>query len=216
MSFIREFVRNPRQTGSIAASSDSVVRMMVDSLDLSSARRVVELGAGTGAVTEGLRKKLDSRATLIAVELNEQFAEELRRKVSSNGARSGKVHVANRSAADLTALLREHRMKNVDVISSGLPWTLMSMDEQRQTLDAVVKVLADDGQFVTLACLHQSVLTQGRRLRRMLDERFGQVRRQPVVWAAVPPMFAYFCSEPIRLPALTDSSAASKANGVKR
>lgn len=206
MGFLREFIRNPRQTGSIAASSGPVVRMMTESLDLSSARRVIELGAGTGALTEGLLRRLDSDATLVAVELNREFADALRDRLTSD---SNTVHVANRSAADLPELVREHRLGEVDAVCSSLPWTLMTPDVRGATLDAIVDVLADDGELVTLTCLHQAATAQGRRLRQMLRERFGQVRRQRVVWAAVPPMFAYRCSEPVRPAERSDRVGAS-------
>ncbi|MGH3647856.1 MAG: class I SAM-dependent methyltransferase [Micromonosporaceae bacterium] len=204
MSFLREFVRNPRQTGSIAASSGPVVRMLLDSLDLTAARRVVELGAGTGAVTAGLAERLGPDAALLAVELNPEFAHALRRRFSSPS-----VRIANRSATELPELLRAQRWGPVDAIASGLPWTLMSDRERRDTLDMVVDVLAPDGQFVTLTCLHQTVTGSGRLLRQLLEERFGQVRRQPVVWAAVPPMFVYRCTQPVKTapPAVESASA---------
>lgn len=203
MSFLREFVRNPRQTGSIAASSPPVVRMMVDSLALDSARRVVELGAGTGAVTAGLRHRMAPDAELLAVELNAEFVRRLRERFDP-----ASVRLANRSAGELPALLRELGWDRVDAISSGLPWTLMTEEQRRQVLDGVVDALAPDGQFVTLTCLHQTVTGAGRTLRRLLEERFGEVRRQPVVWAAVPPMFAYRCTAPVRVaPVAAETSA---------
>ncbi|MGH3659293.1 MAG: class I SAM-dependent methyltransferase [Micromonosporaceae bacterium] len=207
MSFIREFVRNPRQTGSIAASSAPVVRMMLDGLDLTSARSVVELGAGTGAVTDGLRRRLPDSAALLAVELNEDFAAALQRRFQGRG-----IQVANRSAADLPDLVREYGLGDtVDAIVSGLPWTLMSPADRRRALDAVVDVLDPDGEFVTLSCLHQTVTGSGKRLRELLGKRFGEVRREPVVWAAVPPMIAYRCAAPVKR--VTVSTVANRAQG---
>ncbi len=149
MGFLREFIRNPRQTGSIAASSGPVVRMMTDSLDLSSATRVVELGAGTGAVTEGLLRRLEGRGRLLAVELNREFAESLRERLAPAGSGSagepGPVEIVNRSATDLVELVREHGLGEVDAIICSLPWTLMSPQDRIATLDAIVDVLAEDG-----------------------------------------------------------------------
>lgn len=193
MSFIREFIRNPRQTGSVAASSAPVVRMVLDGMNLSDARRVVELGAGTGAVTAGLRRELPAEATLVAVELNSSFAESLRRRF-----RPPAVHVENRSAVELPALVDKYQLGELDAVASALPWTLMTPEDRSATLDAVVENLRPDGQFVTLACLHQTVLGPGRRLRDLLQQRFRQVDRLPVVWAAVPPMIAYRCSVPVK------------------
>ncbi|MGH3738633.1 MAG: class I SAM-dependent methyltransferase [Micromonosporaceae bacterium] len=206
MSFLREFVRNPRQTGSIAASSAPVVRMVVESLELDSARRVVELGAGTGAVTEGLRQAMAPGASLLAVELNPQFVRRLRDRFDP-----GSVRVVNRQAGELPAVLREQRWGEVDAIASGLPWTLMSEREREATLDGVVTALAPHGRFVTLTCLHQTMTGSGRMLRRLLEERFGEVRRAPVVWAAVPPMFAYRCAGPVSAVPVTADTLANQA-----
>ncbi|MGH3713246.1 MAG: class I SAM-dependent methyltransferase [Micromonosporaceae bacterium] len=207
MGFLREFVRNPRQTGSIAASSGPVVRMMLDSLDLASAQRVVELGAGTGAVTAQLKQRLAPGATLLAVELNPEFADTLRQRFGSPS-----VRVANRPASELPELVRSHQWDSVDAIASGLPWTLMSPEERSAALDAVVEVLATDGQFVTLTCLHQAPLASGRQLRQLLEERFGEVRREPVVWAAVPPMFAYRCAAPVKTGTVTMDTVANRTD----
>ncbi len=200
MKFIREFVRNPRRTGSIAASSGAVVDMVLRSLDLDHAHSVAELGAGTGAVTRGLVRRLPEAARLLAVEVNPNFAEELHRRFASP-----RVMVANRSAVDLPRLAREHRMPPFDIVVCALPWTLMSAHDRNATLDGIIETLAPGGQFVTLTCFHQTFLASGRRLREQLSERFKQVRSLPVVWAAVPPLFAYQCAGP-REPMMFDTA----------
>jgi phospholipid N-methyltransferase len=204
VSFLREFFRNPRQTGSIAASSGPVVRMLLGCVDVGGARRAVELGAGEGAVTAELRRQLPADTPLLAVELNADFAKKLRRRFTPPG-----VQVHHRSAVELPDLLAEQDWPSVDLVVSGLPWTLMSARDQADTLDAIAVALAPDGEFVTLACLHQSVLAPGRRLRQQLEDRFGEVHRQPIVWAAVPPMIAYRCAGPIRR--VTTDTAANHA-----
>jgi phosphatidylethanolamine/phosphatidyl-N-methylethanolamine N-methyltransferase len=200
VKFIREFVRNPRRTGSIAASSGPVVDMVLQALDLARARSVAELGAGTGALTRGLLRRLPGDARLLAVEVNPSFCEELRHRFPAS-----RVTVANRSAVELPQLIRECRMAPLDVVVSALPWTLMSPADRQTTLDGVIETLAPDGQFVTLTCFHQTLLGSGRRLREQLQKRFGQVRSLPVVWAAVPPLLAYQCTRP-RKPTMLDTA----------
>jgi phospholipid N-methyltransferase len=165
--------------------------MVLHALDLAHAHSVAELGAGTGALTRGLVRRLPEAARLLAVEVNPSFAEELRHRFASS-----RVIVANRSAVDLPQLARECRMPSFDVVVSALPWTLMSPRDRETTLDGVIQTLSPTGQFVTLTCFHQTFLASGRRLREQLRERFKQVRSLPVVWAAVPPLFAYQCAGP--------------------
>ncbi|HEX2418519.1 MAG TPA: rRNA adenine N-6-methyltransferase family protein [Micromonosporaceae bacterium] len=198
MKFVREFVRNPRRTGSIAASSASVVDTVLQALDLTGARRVAELGAGTGALTRGLLRQLPEDARLLAVEANPSFCKELR-----HGFPGPRITVANRSAVELPQLTSEYQMSPLDAVVSALPWTLMSPLDRQITLDGVIETMAPNGQFVTLTCLHQTLLASGRRLREQLRERFGQVRSLPVVWAAVPPLLVYLCTRP-RKPMMLD------------
>ena len=193
MGFLREFIRNPRQTGSIAASSPSLVRRILNGLPLASARTVVELGAGTGAFTAALARAVPASATVVAIEVNPTFAAQLRERFTGSP-----VRVANRSAAELSQILAEHKIKAVDVVLSALPWTLMTSDDQRVTLDAIAAALAPDAPFVTLTCLHQTLLPSGRRFHELLTNRFTTVQRGPVVWTAMPPMTAYRCFHPIR------------------
>ena len=55
---------------SIAPSSRHLARAMLEGLPIDHARTVVELGAGTGAITRVLLEKLPSHATLLAFEIN--------------------------------------------------------------------------------------------------------------------------------------------------
>lgn len=192
MGFFTEFVRHPHQVGALAASTAPVVRRVSEGLDLSNARCVVELGAGTGAVTAGLRQHLAPTANLLAIEVNPRFASELRRRFAT-----ADVEVVEGSAVDVAGHVRARGIKKVDAVISALPWSLMSAQDEAAVLDGIGDVLTTDGQFVTLLALSRALLRTGRSFRDTLVERFSEVRRMPVAWASVPPMFAYHCTGPI-------------------
>ena len=74
MSIMREFLRRPRLTGVVAPSSPTLAQAMTSGPDLEHADTVVELGSGTGAITEAIRRRPAPGTRLVTVELNPVFA----------------------------------------------------------------------------------------------------------------------------------------------
>jgi phosphatidylethanolamine/phosphatidyl-N-methylethanolamine N-methyltransferase len=131
MSIMRAFLRGPRLTSAIAPSSATLAQAMTAGLDLHRADLVVELGSGTGAITDAIRRRPAPVTRLIAVELNPVFARRLTDRYSHRS-----VEVVQGSPEGLATLLPDP----VDVIVSGLPWTVMPRERQRRILDAAAGV----------------------------------------------------------------------------
>jgi phospholipid N-methyltransferase len=70
LQFLGAFLRNPAGVGALMPSSPALARELVDSCDLGAARVVVELGPGTGAVTEVLLQHLGKRSRFFALEVD--------------------------------------------------------------------------------------------------------------------------------------------------
>ncbi|MCE1273579.1 MAG: hypothetical protein HGB01_06660 [Chlorobiaceae bacterium] len=51
-AFLKAYLKNPSRTGSVLPSSERVGRAFARQMDRLSAKRIVELGPGTGAITE--------------------------------------------------------------------------------------------------------------------------------------------------------------------
>ncbi|GAA2642729.1 methyltransferase domain-containing protein [Dactylosporangium fulvum] len=182
MSIFWEFLRRPRMTGAVAASSPALARVLTDGLRLEGARTVVELGPGAGAVTGTILRRMPAGARLIAVERNGHLAERLARRY-----RGRPVEVIHASADRLADLVPAP----VDAVVSGLPWTVMPPPVRRRILDAVGAVLAEDGGFTTFAYVHAAWTPPGRRFADDLAVRFRSVERTRVVWANLPPAFVH-------------------------
>jgi phospholipid N-methyltransferase len=192
MSIIREFLRHPRLTGAIAASSQRLAWAITADLGLERARLVVELGPGTGAMTEAILFRLPAGARLIAVELNPVLAAALARRFPQ-------VEVVHAAAAELDRVCDPG---TVDAVVSGLPWTIMPDAVGRRTLDAVTATLGENGRFATFAYLHAAWTPPARRLAARLAEAFTFVRRSAVVWPNLPPAFVQRAALPrLRPPA---------------
>ncbi len=190
VAFLRAFVANPRAVGAILPTSRRAVRDMLDLADLSAARRVVELGAGTGVYTEEIVARLAPEATLVALETDADLVALLAQRLEDP-----RVRVVCDSAENLETYLEGSR---ADVIVSGLPFTSLGADLRTRILDRVEQALAADGVFLVL---QYSPLIQSE-----LHRRFGAVRRR-VSLLNVPPAFLFACIRP-RSGRATSSTAA--------
>ena len=200
MSITREFLRHPFRTGAVAASSRHLAHAMTSGLDLEQADTVVELGPGTGAVTEAILPRLAPGARLIAVELNPILARRL-----ADRHRGDPVEVVTGSAADLPRLVPGR----VDAVVSGLPWTMIPEPLRQRILDAVTRVLAEEGRFTTFAYLHAAWTPPARDFAAQLAARFTTVERSRAVWANLPPAFVYRAAMPLVVPSLAPPPVAA-------
>lgn len=180
-----EFVKSPKTIGAVAPSSDDLARAMVEGVDWSRARVVVECGPGTGALTGRIRERLAPGAHFFAIELNPGFAQEFSR-------RHPDVRLHRGCVSDLPGLCREEG-REVDVVVSGLPWAAFSPGDQERLLGAMHESLRPGGHFATFAYQPASALPAGRRFRRLLERTFSRVEKSPTVWRNLPPACVYRC-----------------------
>ncbi|MCA9568853.1 MAG: methyltransferase domain-containing protein [Myxococcales bacterium] len=185
LTFLGAVLRSPGGVGAVAPSSRALGRCMVEAAAPAAGHTVVELGAGTGPVTEVLADVVDP-ARLLVLEPDAELAARCRARVPG-------VDVQERFAQELPALVAERGWSGVDRVVSSLPFAAWSPSLQTEVFDAIEAVLAPDGRLVTFTYAHSPWLAAGRRARATLEARFAQVRTTPVVWGNVPPAFVYVC-----------------------
>ena len=134
--FLRRFIAQPGQIGSVAPSSHFLVQEMLKLTDWPAVTDVAELGAGTGVVTEALLRKISPDACLSVFELDRK----LREKIESRF----KIAVFS-DACDLAQVIRP---RSLDVIISSLPWTTLPREVSGKILQGVVACLKPSGQFI--------------------------------------------------------------------
>ena len=179
MSIIAQFLRHPLRTGAVAASSARLARAMTEGIGIETASVVVELGPGTGAITDAILPRMAPNARLVLVELNPALAARMAARYPDP-----RVRVVQGSAADLIELVAPG---TVDVVVSGLPWTVMPAAVQGRILRAVDEVLRPEGQFTTFAYLHAARTPLARQFLGQLAGLFGSVERGGAVWSNLPP-----------------------------
>ena len=135
--FFRSLVSDPRSVGAVVPSGASLGRLMARGCGAGA--RVVEVGAGTGALTRAILNTGVSEGDLCLVDSDERFVEILRE--SFPGARTvhGDALSLGEHLDDLTG--------QVDYIISGLPLLLFSEARKRRLLTAAFRLLGEDGAF---------------------------------------------------------------------
>jgi len=182
-------LRHPGQVGAIAPTSAAMAELLTRIVPRSGAPVVVELGAGTGAVTAVIDDRLPPDARHIAVELDPEMAAFLAQTHPG-------LEVIEGDAVKLGMLLAERGVHHADAVVSGLPWSLFDDWTQRAILDQVADVVGPDGAFTTFAYRHGLLLSAARRFRQALHETFEEVMVSATVVRNVPPAFGYVCRRP--------------------
>ncbi len=186
MLFLKEAVFAHQTTGAIAPSSRHLARVIVDKAGVKSARRILELGPGTGVFTEQILRTKADHAHFVALERNENFASRLRHRFPQTAIVQG-------CATELPSHAATHEIHEADSIVSGLPWTIFDPTLQRTILEGIHNVLGGDGVFATFAYFGPHWLPGGQSFRKMLRSIFPETHTSPVVVRNLPPAFVYYC-----------------------
>ena len=105
LRFLKQWVRNPRELGSITPSSRYLTREVVDRIDFSRARYIAELGPGTGVFTQAILDRLAPDGRMLAIDTNAGFVEHLRREIPDR-----RLQVVEASAERVDALAAGGRL----------------------------------------------------------------------------------------------------------
>ncbi len=179
--FLRGFLRSPRTVGSIAPSSSSLVRAMLDAAGLERRQVIAEFGPGTGVFTVEIVRRMQPEARLLVFEIDADFAARLRREVGDS-----RVTVIHASAADLDHCLAEHKLQAVDCVVSGLPFTSLPREVTHAILEVTRRSLAPSGVFVTYQ--YTPVMLP------LLRSYFPSVRIARFVPRNLPPALVFVCA----------------------
>ncbi|NMO89282.1 class I SAM-dependent methyltransferase [Actinomycetospora sp. TBRC 11914] len=193
--FAAQFVRSPVATASVWPSSTALARAVADAA-LSGCSRpdplVVELGAGSGAFTTELARRLDRRARHLAVELNPALAHRLAERLDD-------VEVVPAAAAELPTLLALRGLpgaRGVDVVVSGLGWSATRPGRDDSLLPVIAAALAPDGVLVQFGYTFTRWAAPARALEVELGELFDEVTTSPTVWRNLPPAIVHRAARP--------------------
>jgi phospholipid N-methyltransferase len=177
LAFAREFARSPWEVASLVPSSPPVCRALTLAVRETGDPVVVELGAGTGVVTEVVRQRLGGRGRHLAVELNPRFAAALAERFPD-------VEVLCVDAGEVPELLRERGLR-ADIVLSGLPWA--AFPTGRDLHRRLAAAMTADGVFTQLGYAATRLAGPARAQLGTLRAVFEEVSTSRTVWRNLPP-----------------------------
>ena len=142
-TFFRQWLRNPLGVAAVSPSSRELAQKMLRELP-DGAKRVIELGGGTGVFTRALIERGVQPDDLLVLELNETLYTHLRERFPE-------VRVANvdaRSLHDIAERSGYLAHGPADGVISGLPLLSMARATQRAILESALSVLSPQGRFI--------------------------------------------------------------------
>lgn len=138
------FITNQRTTGSVLPSSPFLGRRMAESVPSGDKDLVVELGVGTGSITQSLLRRGFSHDDLVAVDCSPEMVNWTKKRFPS-----AKVMLGD--ASKLRELLNsdlELAGREVSHVVSSLPLKSLPKDVVRGIAEEVREVLPKDGKLV--------------------------------------------------------------------
>ena len=150
--FLKALMINPRGTGAICPSSKRLAKEMVSQVFLDDQEGIIiELGGGTGVVTEQLIQASVPPEKIIVIEYSAPLAKTLRNRFPT-------VKIIEGNAVDLAILLKNNLHK-VNTIISSLPLRSLPETTAQLILQQIKSVLPIGGHYIqfTYSFTHNKV-----------------------------------------------------------
>ena len=177
-SFLLEGLRNIRTTGTLTRSSRALCRAAIDRIDFSTARTIVELGAGDGVITEHILERLHPDGKVIAFEVSPDLCADMR------ALGDDRLVVAEDSAENIRHWLNKIGAERADHVVSAIPFAALPEALGKSIVKAAKDHLRPGGCYNQV---HYSLKTKG-----YYEAAFGKVEARRV-WANLPPAWVLYC-----------------------
>nr|WP_291676674.1 methyltransferase domain-containing protein [Bosea sp. (in: a-proteobacteria)] len=140
--FLKSWIDSPGRTGAVAPSSPFLAKRMASYVDPQAEGPVVEIGPGTGPVTEALIERGIDEARLILVEYSPEFCELLRRRFP-------RATIIEGDAYALSTTLGGYLTEKASAVVSSLPLFNKPPAERSELVqDAFANVLKPGAPFI--------------------------------------------------------------------
>ena len=184
--FLRRWLANPLRVGAVLPSSKALARLVGRNVVKSNQSIVLELGAGTGTITQGLIEAGLPESQLILVELDPDLVAFLRRRFP-------KARTIEGDATKPLELLPDNLIGRIDSVISGIPALQFPLQKQRSYMDQCFASAKPDGQIVQYTYSLKSPLPY--ELLEMSGRRLG------LTFANVPPAHLWSYTRTVEMPA---------------
>ncbi len=173
--FFMSWLDNPGVAGAVSPSGPFLARMMARYVDPRKAGPIVELGPGTGVITEALLERGIAPKRLFLIEYDRGFCRLLRRRFPG-------VHVIKGDAYHLSKTLKGRLRRPPAAIVSSLPILLKPESQRLALLTEAMNCMSPDGRFVQFTYSPRAPIPRDN-----FPELGFQVEAQSPVWLNLPP-----------------------------
>jgi phospholipid N-methyltransferase len=176
-TFIKEASKNIAQVGAVSSSSRFLIKKMLEPVDFSGKKTIVEFGAGDGCVTKMILDKMSPDGVLYCFEINPVFMEKLK---TINDSR---LILINESVDEVMKHVNKHE---ADYVISSLPLANFSRQSKESILGHVENILKTGNLFIQF----QYSLAD----RKLLKRYFRKINLKFTL-LNIPPAFVYVCRD---------------------
>lgn len=175
--FFRALWAHPQEIGAPWPSSKKLADYLAQQVPLPTPGKIVELGPGTGVVTQALLRRGISQENLIAIEHSSSLAAYLREAFP-------KLEIIEGDAAQLTDLLKDQH-KPISAIVSSLPLHSLPKATVKAIFQQLDQVLKQGDLFIQF--------TYDLRKKSLLVPTQFTLRSSKIIWLNFPPARVSIC-----------------------
>ncbi len=170
--FLRSWIEKPLSTGAVMPSGKVLARTMARYVDPDSKGPVIELGPGTGPVTQALVQHGVDPARLVLVEFNPSFCRMLRSRYPA-------ATVVQGDAYKLRRLLETTMREPAAAIVSGLPLVTKPLRTRLRLISDAMALLSPGAPFIQFTYAMVPPIPKG----------LNGIRAEasPLIWMNLPP-----------------------------
>jgi phosphatidylethanolamine/phosphatidyl-N-methylethanolamine N-methyltransferase len=172
LTFFFHLLRSPKHTGAIAASGPTLARTIAEQIDPDAPGTVMELGPGTGPVTEALLARGVPLDRLVVVEVNADFRRHLARRFPG-------LRIIDGDAFKIADIVRDHGIDDLSAVVSCLPLLHWPGKERQGLLRQALSLMPPGSPFVQFTYSPESSIAA--------DPSSYVSERSRRVWRNLPP-----------------------------
>ncbi len=177
-SFFKNFIFHPNEIGAVAPTSSFTAHKIAENLKDNGKKYIIELGSGTGSLTQGLIEAGVDAERLICIEINQKFCEIFKEKLPN-------VKIICSDVNNLKSLISEEIYNNIGNIISTIPLLTISPEIKEMLMKNIKEVTASNVQYIQVSYSPISPVPY---------KKFNwKQKRIGIVWKNLPPIsiFSY-------------------------
>lgn len=171
-NFIRSWIESPLLTGAIAPSGQALARTMASYVDFQKNAPIVELGPGTGAVTNALIQAGAAEEQLVLLEYSNDFCIFLKKKYP-------KATIIQGDAYNIGQTLNNKIKGPAGAIVSSLPLMTKPVEKRISLLNEAHRLMESDAPFVQFTYALKAPIPK--------QSHLYDITCSPRIWKNLPP-----------------------------